>query len=68
MFVFGIILAVLGAGSLIFGIVQNNSLEAQFSSFFSSGAVNPGTIWIVIGIIAALVGIVLIFTSRRRTS
>lgn len=68
MFILGILLAVLGAGSLVYGFAQNNSLEAQFTSFFSSGAVNPGTTWIIIGAAAAVLGIVLMIIGKRRRS
>ncbi|MGI6151088.1 MAG: DUF3185 family protein [Christensenellales bacterium] len=68
MFIFGIILAVLGAGSLIFGFVQNNSLEAQFTSFISSGTVNPGTTWIIIGVIAVILGIVLMGIGKKKST
>lgn len=68
MFIFGIILAVLGAGPLIFGFVQNNSLEAQFTSFISSGTVNPGTTWIIIGVIAVILGIVLMGIGKKKST
>lgn len=68
MFILGIILAVLGAGSLVFGFIQNNSLEAQFTSLLSSGAVNPGTVWIIIGAVAVILGLVLIVLGKRRSA
>ncbi len=51
---------VAGVVSLIVGASMNNSLEAQLSSLFGGGGVNPGTPWIIIGIIAAIVGLVLL--------
>jgi hypothetical protein len=68
MFILGIILALLGAGSLVFGFIQNNSLEAQFTSFISSGSVDPGTLWIIIGAVAAVLGIILIVIGKRRSA
>ena len=66
MVIIGIILMVAGAISAIYGIAQNNSLEAQLGSFLSSGSVNPGTPWIVIGVIALLVGLVLLIMGLRK--
>jgi len=66
MIILGIILVFAGVGSTIFGVTQNNSLEAQLTSFFSSGTTNPGTIWIIIGVVAIVLGIVLIIASLLR--
>lgn len=56
----GIILALLGAVSCVYGITQNNSFESQLGSLLSSGSTNPGTTFIVIGAVAAVIGIVLL--------
>lgn len=66
MVIIGIILMVAGAISAIYGVTQNSSLEAQLVSFLSSGSVNPGTPWIVIGVIALLVGLVLLIMGLRK--
>lgn len=68
MFILGIILAIAGAGSLIYGILQNNSVEAQLSSLFSSGSVDPGTLWIIVGVIAAVIGIVLLVAGKKKAA
>ena len=68
MFILGIILTLLGVGSLVFGLMQNNSLEAQFTSLLSSGSVDPGTIWIIAGAIAVILGLVLIILGKRRSA
>lgn len=60
MLIIGIILAAAGAGSLIYGITQNNSASAQLSSLLGSGSTNPGTVYIVIGVIAVVIGIILL--------
>ena len=60
MLIIGIILLLAGSGSLIYGITQNNSGSAQWKSLLSSGSTNPGTVFIVIGAIAAVVGLVLV--------
>lgn len=57
MIIAGAILLSLGLGSLIYGVHLNNSVEAQLNALFSSGNVDPGTGWIVAGIIALVVGI-----------
>lgn len=56
----GIVLTILGAISCIYGASQNNSYEAQLHSLFSNGHTNPGTTFLVIGVIAAVAGIVLL--------
>lgn len=56
----GVILAILGAAGCVYGITQNNSFESQLGSFLSSGRTNPGTAFIVVGAIVAVVGIVLL--------
>lgn len=66
MVIIGIILMVAGAFSAIYGVTQNSSLEAQLGSLLSSGSVNPGTPWIVIGVIALLVGLVLLIMGLRK--
>ena len=66
MVIIGVILMVLGIGSAVFGYMQNNSLEAQFTSLFKNGTVNPGTTWIVIGISALVIGIILLIIGLRK--
>ncbi|MGI6192982.1 MAG: DUF3185 family protein [Christensenellales bacterium] len=68
MFIAGIVLAVLGGISAIIGFVQNNSLEAQVASMFTRGVVNPGTTWIIIGVIAVVIGIVLMVLGRKKSA
>ena len=58
--------AILGLILLIVGISQNNSLEAQLASLFGSGKVNPGTPWIVIGIILILGAAVLFVINKKK--
>jgi len=65
---FGIILAIAGAGSLIYGIVLNNDINAQMNSVIMAGKTNPGTIWIVIGIIAIIVGIIVYLMQKKNST
>ena len=67
MLAFGVILLIAGSCSMIYGITQNNSTSAQMRSFLSNGSVNPGTVFIVIGAIAAALGLVLIIISSTKT-
>ena len=69
MAILGIILIVAGAASIVYGIIQNNSLAAQLTSLFSGGSGNPGTKWIIIGVIAVVAGIVLmVLNSKKKNS
>lgn len=66
MFILGIILIIAGIGCAGYGYMQNNSLEAQFTSIMSSGTANPGTMFIVIGVILLVVGIILCVVGRKK--
>ncbi|NLO48674.1 MAG: DUF3185 family protein [Clostridiales bacterium] len=66
MLIIGIILAVAGLISTIYGFTANNSWEAQLSSILSSGTANPGTIFIIIGIVALIAGIILIVLGAKK--
>lgn len=68
MIIAGTILIALGIGSTIYGFYLNNSMEAQLNALFSSGNVDPGTGWIVIGIIALVIGIVLLVVGMTKKS
>lgn len=54
------VLIALGVGLTIYGFHLNNSVEAQLNALFESGNVDPGTVWIIAGLIALAVGIVLL--------
>lgn len=47
---------VLGVACAGYGYLQNNSIDAQLSSLLSTGTTNPGTIYIIIGAVVAVVG------------
>lgn len=68
MIVFGIIFLVLGAAGCVYGITQNNSLEAQLESILGNGRTNPGTVFIVIGVVIAVIGIILLFKGITKKS
>ena len=60
MLFFGSILFLLGVVSTIFGITKNNDAEAQLEYLFEKGKTNPGTIFIIIGVLLILAGAALI--------
>lgn len=62
----GVLAIIVGAILTIVGFVMNNSLEAQLASIFSSGSTNPGTIFIVIGIILLVIGILLVVMKKKK--
>lgn len=66
MFLLGILLVLGGLACAGYGFMQNNSLEAQFTSILSSGTANPGTIFIIIGVILLVVGILFCLSGKRR--
>lgn len=66
MLVVSVILIVLGIGSTIYGFYLNNSVEAQLNALFSSGNVDPGTAWIVVGVIALVIGIILLIVGLNK--
>ena len=60
MAIIGVILMLLGAGGAYYGYNQNNNMEAQLESIFSSGSKDPGTIFIIAGAAVAVIGLVLL--------
>lgn len=66
MFVLGVLAIITGAILTIVGFAMNNSLEAQLISAFSTGSTNPGTIFIVIGIILLVVGVLLVVMKKKK--
>ena len=66
MMVAGIVLLICGGVSLLYGLIQNSSLQAQLMSALGSGTLNPGTPFMVVGAIAAAVGIVLMVLASRK--
>lgn len=60
MTIFGVIMIIAGLASVIYGFNQNNSFESQLESLFSSGNTDPGTIWIIVGAVILIIGIILL--------
>lgn len=54
--ILGAVLLILGIVCAGYGYIQNNSIEAQLSSLLSTGTTNPGTTYIMIGVVVAVIG------------
>lgn len=67
MIIIGVILAIAGIVSTIYGFFQNNSIDAQMESLFSTGSTNPGTIFIILGIVAIVLGAVLTYVGYKKS-
>ncbi len=60
---FGLLFSGGGVGSIIYGCNMNNSVEAQWDSFWNNGSTDPGTIWIILGAVAAVIGFIMLFST-----
>lgn len=61
--VLGFILMIAGGFSISHGNTLNHSVTAQLSNFFSTGTVNPGGVWLILGVIVAFWGLLLVICS-----
>ena len=66
MWIFGIILIIIGGGMTWYGNSQNSNAEAIVESFIKSGQLNPGDTFKIIGIIVIVVGVVLLLAGLIR--
>jgi len=57
MLILGAIILILGGGLAVHGLSLNQNFEAQLNAIFENGATNPGNVWLIIGIIVAVLGI-----------
>ncbi|MGI5849778.1 MAG: hypothetical protein ACOX8Q_06915 [Christensenellales bacterium] len=64
MLVIGIILTVVGAGLLIYGIIQSTSFAGQLINAFGGGDI--GLVWIIIGAVVLIVGIILMVIANNK--
>ena len=62
--IFGIIATVCGFASVIYGNYMNNDFSSQLAHYGSS--MEPGALWIIIGIAAIVIGVILIICGIYR--
>ena len=60
----GIILGILGAVGIFYGVSMNNDMEAQLEYLFTYGKKNPGNGWIIIGAALAVIGVLMFVLSK----
>ena len=60
------IFLILGIASAVYGISQNNNMEAQMRNLFEHGRVNPGTPYVVVGIVLVVIGIILLIVGLKK--
>ncbi len=58
--VVGIFFMLAGIVSIICGIVQNDDLERRMEAVLAGRSANPGTVWIIVGAIVLVVGVILL--------
>lgn len=65
--VVGIALLVVGVVLIVFGMQASASLGSRLSEFFT-GAPSDRTIWLLlVGVVAAIIGLGMLLAGRRRT-
>ncbi len=65
MLIGGAVLAVAGLISLIFGFIRNSDKMAVAADMLKGGSGGPGTVFIVIGLIAIVAGAVLAYLAFK---
>lgn len=60
MTVLGILIFLAGVGSLGYGIYSNNNMDIRVDKLFNEGVKDPGTLFIVLGVVGLILGLVLI--------
>ena len=61
--IFGFLFTGGGVFSVIHGNNLNNSVEAQWESYWNDGMTDPGTAWIIIGAALGIVGIIMLISA-----
>jgi uncharacterized membrane protein len=64
--VLGVILTLVGIISIIHGVNLNNSILTQIQNIFGSKPANPGTTYIILGILGVIAGSIMIFYGYKR--
>ena len=60
---FGFLFTGGGVFSVIHGNNLNNSIEAQWDAYWSSGTGDPGTAWIIAGVTLGIIGIIMLISA-----
>lgn len=68
MIFFGVIFLLIGFGGCAYGIYMNNDIGRQMESLFGNGTTNPGSIFIVMGIGIAILGLIFLITGCIKNS
>ena len=63
--ILGALLIVGGFASVIYGNFMNNDFSTQLSHY-DSGFVDPGNIWMILGVIAIIIGIVMVVCGPKQ--
>lgn len=66
MIIIGVILILAGLSSTVYGYMQNNNIDTQMMSIFSSGNANPGTMWIILGVVVIVIGVLLVYGGLKK--
>lgn len=64
----GIVFIILGIISAVVGNSMNNNMDMQFESFFENGQVDPGDIFLYLGLGLILLGIILVIAGIARNA
>lgn len=64
--ILGIIALIAGIGCAVYGYSLNNSVEAQLESLFSKGSVDPGNVYLYIGIGVAVLGLIILLVKGKK--
>ena len=67
MIIFSVGIIILGIISAFFGYTQNNDAEAVLMHIYNNGRFDgsgkPGTVWIILGVIAIVIGVIMFFAT-----
>lgn len=61
MIFFGILFIALGVWATVYGNELNSSIREQFLSLINYGSFNPGTVWMIGGVVAIIIGVLFLF-------
>lgn len=62
----GIIAIVFGGGLCVYGYTENNNLANQVISVLSGGGTDPGTPYLISGIVIFIIGVILLLYGFKK--